>query len=133
MIRRPPRSTLFPYTTLFRSESALLCSSLVLGWSRTRGPAFCPALANRGSSDRGLPPASLACVAGHVDRYGYSISAHLAVLLRSRGSAHKIFFPRGGRRFSPYRSGSLGRRSRFTGSLSQPDCRPARSDHSNAD
>src|SRR2546430_13166409 len=27
MIRRPPRSTLFPYTTLFRSESALtICS-----------------------------------------------------------------------------------------------------------
>src|SRR5258708_28700322 len=24
MIRRPPRSTLFPYTTLFRSDSALL-------------------------------------------------------------------------------------------------------------
>src|SRR5256885_15808137 len=24
MIRRPPRSTLFPYTTLFRSENALL-------------------------------------------------------------------------------------------------------------
>src|SRR5258708_17445275 len=26
MIRRPPRSTLFPYTTLFRSQSALACS-----------------------------------------------------------------------------------------------------------
>src|SRR2546426_6441736 len=25
MIRRPPRSTLFPYTTLFRSERAVLC------------------------------------------------------------------------------------------------------------
>src|SRR3712207_8545323 len=25
MIRRPPRSTLFPYTTLFRSESARIC------------------------------------------------------------------------------------------------------------
>src|SRR3989304_5049318 len=25
MIRRPPRSTLFPYTTLFRSASALVC------------------------------------------------------------------------------------------------------------
>src|SRR2546430_12232589 len=25
MIRRPPRSTLFPYTTLFRSGSAVLC------------------------------------------------------------------------------------------------------------
>src|SRR5947199_10689065 len=27
MIRRPPRSTLFPYTTLFRSVSGVLCSS----------------------------------------------------------------------------------------------------------
>src|SRR5258706_14398471 len=27
MIRRPPRSTLFPYTTLFRSRSAKMCSS----------------------------------------------------------------------------------------------------------
>src|SRR2546430_4436879 len=36
MIRRPPRSTLFPYTTLFRSirESQLLSRSLALG---TRG------------------------------------------------------------------------------------------------
>src|SRR2546430_7676274 len=28
MIRRPPRSTLFPYTTLFRSRSASLSGSL---------------------------------------------------------------------------------------------------------
>src|SRR5436189_2122931 len=27
MIRRPPRSTLFPYTTLFRSSSGRACSS----------------------------------------------------------------------------------------------------------
>src|SRR5256885_11940003 len=26
MIRRPPRSTLFPYTTLFRSEDARFCT-----------------------------------------------------------------------------------------------------------
>src|SRR5256885_11617528 len=33
MIRRPPRSTLFPYTTLFRSHEALCC------WrSDTRSP-----------------------------------------------------------------------------------------------
>src|SRR5258708_21668940 len=32
MIRRPPRSTLFPYTTLFRS-----CSSR--GWRATRSPS----------------------------------------------------------------------------------------------
>src|SRR3712207_7475209 len=32
MIRRPPRSTLFPYTTLFRSlgDAVILCSSLRL-------------------------------------------------------------------------------------------------------
>ena len=28
MIRRPPRSTLFPYTTLFRSQDLYLCGSL---------------------------------------------------------------------------------------------------------
>src|SRR2546429_5742986 len=32
MIRRPPRSTLFPYTTLFRSHnSSLICDGPVLG------------------------------------------------------------------------------------------------------
>src|SRR3712207_3515991 len=30
MIRRPPRSTLFPYTTLFRSEAALLATALAV-------------------------------------------------------------------------------------------------------
>src|ERR1051325_9195486 len=31
MIRRPPRSTLFPYTTLFRSDTWLLVSETALG------------------------------------------------------------------------------------------------------
>src|SRR2546429_4685949 len=31
MIRRPPRSTLFPYTTLFRSEAACLDEPPVMG------------------------------------------------------------------------------------------------------
>src|SRR3712207_6952873 len=31
MIRRPPRSTLFPYTTLFRSAGGLMGPALVLG------------------------------------------------------------------------------------------------------
>src|SRR3712207_8459674 len=31
MIRRPPRSTLFPYTTLFRSACFSACTSDVLG------------------------------------------------------------------------------------------------------
>src|SRR3712207_6925870 len=31
MIRRPPRSTLFPYTTLFRSRSALTALGVIIG------------------------------------------------------------------------------------------------------
>src|SRR6266581_5118662 len=33
MIRRPPRSTLFPYTTLFRSGSHTLTSCPAAGWT----------------------------------------------------------------------------------------------------
>src|SRR5271157_6437138 len=36
MIRRPPRSTLFPYTTLFRSVGGLW--RLLFGRRRTQGP-----------------------------------------------------------------------------------------------
>src|SRR3712207_7316125 len=35
MIRRPPRSTLFPYTTLFRSISVLTLLSRLAGFGRT--------------------------------------------------------------------------------------------------
>src|SRR5256885_15308451 len=37
MIRRPPRSTLFPYTTLFRSHDRGVNAVLL----RAEGPAFC--------------------------------------------------------------------------------------------
>src|SRR2546430_12452233 len=36
MIRRPPRSTLFPYTTLFRSVSSTAASALQQRWERLR-------------------------------------------------------------------------------------------------
>src|SRR5256885_5587267 len=42
MIRRPPRSTLFPYTTLFRSRSRIghaLQRFVVAGYSRRGGPS----------------------------------------------------------------------------------------------
>src|SRR5437899_10178032 len=35
MIRRPPRSTLFPYTTLFRSETVKAFVALKGGWEGT--------------------------------------------------------------------------------------------------
>src|SRR5690242_21171945 len=37
MIRRPPRSTLFPYTTLFRSHDAVIDRELSLGGFDTFG------------------------------------------------------------------------------------------------
>src|SRR2546427_9355942 len=40
MIRRPPRSTLFPYTTLFRSRTASFCCSSSLDSSRSAS-GFC--------------------------------------------------------------------------------------------
>src|SRR3712207_9024199 len=45
MIRRPPRSTLFPYTTLFRSESAYVTT--------TRGGRISPGMPPELPSDRG--------------------------------------------------------------------------------
>src|SRR3712207_8456299 len=37
MIRRPPRSTLFPYTTLFRSACVELCAALITELCAGRG------------------------------------------------------------------------------------------------
>src|SRR3712207_7705526 len=47
MIRRPPRSTLFPYTTLFRSRSSLTAlsnASFVTGSCLATGVADCTCL-----------------------------------------------------------------------------------------
>src|SRR3989442_12902618 len=55
MIRRPPRSTLFPYTTLFRSPSQPATSSISSGLSN--GTSFMKVMALRGGADghRGIP------------------------------------------------------------------------------
>src|SRR2546430_13859268 len=41
MIRRPPRSTLFPYTTLFRSRQTLP-ANLFLNGTKSRDGSVCP-------------------------------------------------------------------------------------------
>src|SRR3712207_8689159 len=50
MIRRPPRSTLFPYTTLFRSENRCQSSSASSGTSETRSMCAVIAAAAAGAS-----------------------------------------------------------------------------------
>src|SRR3712207_8970787 len=42
MIRRPPRSTLFPYTTLFRSNAASSSCTLLASTLHTPPPPGCP-------------------------------------------------------------------------------------------
>src|SRR5260221_10872335 len=50
MIRRPPRSTLFPYTTLFRS------SIITLWWKRARAPGKLWRICFRRSAAGGRSP-----------------------------------------------------------------------------
>src|SRR5947207_11284215 len=56
MIRRPPRSTLFPYTTLFRSKSPHVnrarpsCSFTVASANSTKNPAHAPHISDRKST-----------------------------------------------------------------------------------
>src|SRR2546422_2084908 len=47
MIRRPPRSTLFPYTTLFRSKAHVSPATPWRQGFRPTSLAFCPAFAPR--------------------------------------------------------------------------------------
>src|SRR5256885_7215727 len=49
MIRRPPRSTLFPYTTLFRSHSDLIAEDLVrhYGFGKRKIPILYPPVDER--------------------------------------------------------------------------------------
>src|SRR3712207_6751261 len=75
MIRRPPRSTLFPYTTLFRSSKGRSCDpegkrrssaraadkTLCLPLAEGPRPAFtAPAEAGREAPRAGRPPAAVA-------------------------------------------------------------------------
>src|SRR2546422_11752306 len=46
MIRRPPRSTLFPYTTLFRSICCSNASMALRSVASRRSPAYGPAALN---------------------------------------------------------------------------------------
>src|SRR5690242_21431136 len=51
MIRRPPRSTLFPYTTLFRSRGTARCSAPPRGMSPAARPRHPPNCGECGRSE----------------------------------------------------------------------------------
>src|SRR3712207_6986121 len=55
MIRRPPRSTLFPYTTLFRSALAGDQQDVVVGAAQLRADELVVLVAEVDRDDAGLP------------------------------------------------------------------------------
>src|SRR5260370_15231047 len=77
MIRRPPRSTLFPYTTLFRSHFAERCGFPRIDIEKIDidGLAFCDAV---------LPSASLDDCVGHrrSEEHTSELQSHLNLVCR---------------------------------------------------
>src|SRR3712207_8609377 len=79
MIRRPPRSTLFPYTTLFRSDDCLPdCGSRILVFHAAVAPKFCFPYSTR--LERICPFGSI----GHWDSPAYHRSEEHTSELQSR-------------------------------------------------
>src|SRR5689334_24511913 len=51
MIRRPPRSTLFPYTTLFRSAPSTTSATTLFGVGKSSGGGSSPGIGSRRRSE----------------------------------------------------------------------------------
>src|SRR3712207_8784599 len=71
MIRRPPRSTLFPYTTLFRSTALLSPGAVVVDLCCGSGAVGAALLAAEPSIElhaADLDPLAVRCARGNVER-----------------------------------------------------------------
>src|SRR5438552_7546806 len=58
MLRRPPRSTLFPYTTLFRSRAAWTCTRASAAALRTASTSSRPTTASRSPTSSPTTPST---------------------------------------------------------------------------
>src|SRR3712207_8524549 len=98
MIRRPPRSTLFPYTTLFRSGGAVPTADIDSGASASNGVADQPVLTQHVVSFALRDPSSLRQSPPLQDRKSTRLnSSHAnishAVFRSTKKSTMSIFSP----------------------------------------
>src|SRR3712207_7813659 len=68
MIRRPPRSTLFPYTTLFRSNDVIAAVAPFLFLDGTSDPVASVALDHHGGAHRHTAVEIVDVLVQHADR-----------------------------------------------------------------
>src|SRR5258708_38926777 len=95
MIRRPPRSTLFPYTTLFRSVETQRSSPCAGQWRRWLGNVLLPFLGRLDPGCDGLlnvlESFFRACADGHAPgQVGNGGGAAAAVALSQRLDSHCV-------------------------------------------
>src|SRR2546429_5184599 len=83
MIRRPPRSTLFPYTTLFRSNASTSGSRAFFPTSRLRefSPTPPPA-SKRGNRRSASTPHSTACALWRSEEHTSELQSRLHLVCR---------------------------------------------------
>src|SRR3712207_322270 len=81
MIRRPPRSTLFPYTTLFRSGGLSMDGISSAGGGSGEGPDFDSIAAGQASLQEHLLAQAGACLSGP----DLAIAAHIVEQLEETG------------------------------------------------
>src|SRR3712207_923642 len=86
MIRRPPRSTLFPYTTLFRSSELVPPRRLVNGLDRNRLALVLAVLGRHAGVSVGSADVFVSVAGGvRVDEPGADLAIALAVASAARG------------------------------------------------
>src|SRR3712207_135096 len=89
MIRRPPRSTLFPYTTLFRSAPVLLRPNGLYGTKPAAGGNKAPKLKAIRDALKG---AKRVWLATDCDREGQLIGQEILEHCRFRGEVRRVMF-----------------------------------------
>src|SRR3712207_3733961 len=106
MIRRPPRSTLFPYTTLFRSSAPRSSTSRRPSAATEEGPPCPPPLEGPQRAPAGRPPSSRSAGAAGLGRVG-GVALRRRVDHRAGGRLGDLRPGRGGHRVVDGGSGGV--------------------------